>query len=80
MNTKYARVIVASARCSSFGRYGRRRSFHQGNMRCFPIVPFKLADIGEGIAHVEILQWFVREGQSIRQFENVCEVQSDKVR
>ena len=43
------------------------------------VVPFILADIGEGIAEVELMQWFVKEGGKISQFDNVCEVQSDKV-
>ncbi len=42
-------------------------------------LPFLLADIGEGIHEVEILQWYVKPGQTIAQFDNVCEVQSDKV-
>lgn len=42
------------------------------------MVPFKLADIGEGIAEVELLKWFVKEGDTIRTFDRVCEVQSDK--
>ncbi|KAM3575766.1 hypothetical protein VYU27_002385 [Nannochloropsis oceanica] len=42
------------------------------------IMPFLLADIGEGIAEVELMQWFVQEGESIKQFDRVCEVQSDK--
>jgi len=41
-------------------------------------VPFKLSDIGEGIAEVELLKWFVLEGASIKSFDRVCEVQSDK--
>jgi len=41
-------------------------------------VPFLLADIGEGISEVELLQWFVSPGDSISQFDRVCEVQSDK--
>ncbi|KAF1334841.1 Lipoamide acyltransferase component of branched-chain alpha-keto acid dehydrogenase complex, partial [Globisporangium splendens] len=54
------------------------RSFHRSSVAAFPEIPFKLADIGEGIAEVEVLQWFVKEGDSIKQFQNVCEVQSDK--
>ena len=45
---------------------------------CGKIVPFLLADIGEGIAEVELMQWFVQEGESVKQFDRVCEVQSDK--
>lgn len=39
---------------------------------------FLLADIGEGIYEVELLEWYVNEGQTIQQFDKVCEVQSDK--
>lgn len=42
------------------------------------LIPFKLADIGEGITEVQILQWYVKEGSPIRQFERIAEVQSDK--
>ncbi|DAZ94802.1 TPA: hypothetical protein N0F65_002415 [Lagenidium giganteum] len=62
--------LAAVARCS--------RSFHRGSVQAFPEIPFKLADIGEGIAEVEVLQWFVKDGDPIKQFQNVCEVQSDK--
>lgn len=54
-------------------------SFHRNALLAMPEIPFKLADIGEGIAEVEVLQWFVKDGDTIKQFQNVCEVQSDKV-
>jgi 2-oxoisovalerate dehydrogenase E2 component (dihydrolipoyl transacylase) len=42
------------------------------------IKEFTLADIGEGIAEVELLQWFVEKGDTIKAFDKICEVQSDK--
>ncbi|KAL8827591.1 MAG: hypothetical protein Q9191_003090 [Dirinaria sp. TL-2023a] len=42
------------------------------------IKPYILADIGEGIKEVQIIQWFVEPEARIEQFDKICEVQSDK--
>ncbi|CAN1129791.1 Lipoamide acyltransferase component of branched-chain alpha-keto acid dehydrogenase complex, mitochondrial [Linum perenne] len=42
------------------------------------IVDVPLAQTGEGIAECELLQWFVKEGDEVDEFQPLCEVQSDK--
>ncbi|ASS76688.1 hypothetical protein CIG75_18070 [Tumebacillus algifaecis] len=41
-------------------------------------VSFKLPDVGEGIHEAEVVRWLVREGDIVREFDPLVEVQTDK--
>ncbi|CAO4365047.1 unnamed protein product [Caenorhabditis nigoni] len=68
-----ARLLGTSSRIAKFNRH-----FHTAKAAFLPVVQFKLSDIGEGIAEVQVKEWYVKEGDTISQFDKVCEVQSDK--
>ncbi|RDW24223.1 2-oxoacid dehydrogenases acyltransferase-domain-containing protein [Yarrowia lipolytica] len=55
----------------------QRRALHACHI-ARAVIPFKLADIGEGIKECEVIQWFVEPGARINEFDQICEVQSDK--
>ena len=40
---------------------------------------FNLPDVGEGLAEAEIVQWFVKIGDSIKEDEPMLEIQTDKL-
>jgi len=61
-----------------FALLRRKTPFHTKSSRLHKQIPFLLADIGEGISEVQVLQWHVKPGQRIQQFDKIAEVQSDK--
>jgi hypothetical protein len=52
-------------------RIGQPLLWNRASAMEFSVVPFKLADIGEGIAEVELLKWFVKV-HSVQVYLCVC--------
>ncbi|KPA80763.1 putative mitochondrial dihydrolipoamide branched chain transacylase [Leptomonas pyrrhocoris] len=55
-----------------------RRCFTTSSLLYGAVIPYKLADIGEGITEVQVLNVRVKAGDRIEEFDPICEVQSDK--
>ena len=41
-------------------------------------VEFRMPDIGEGIAEVELLEWHVEVGSQVREYDVLATIQTDK--
>ncbi|KAK5646236.1 hypothetical protein RI129_004700 [Pyrocoelia pectoralis] len=61
----------------TLNKYLKARNIHTSR-EFWAKVSFNLTDIGEGIREVALKEWFVKVGDKVSQFDNICEVQSDK--
>ncbi|XP_072919497.1 lipoamide acyltransferase component of branched-chain alpha-keto acid dehydrogenase complex, mitochondrial isoform X1 [Hemitrygon akajei] len=73
MKPQYPIFNKSSIRVCVQSRYLRTSAAVNGQ-----VVQFKLSDIGEGITEVNVKEWYVKVGDTVSQFDSICEVQSDK--
>ncbi|XP_014554613.1 hypothetical protein COCVIDRAFT_104481 [Bipolaris victoriae FI3] len=71
------RASIAGRRSANIRVYEQRRGFRE-TRGLLVVKPYLLADIGEGITECQVIQWFVKPGARVEQFDPICEVQSDK--
>lgn len=43
------------------------------------MVGIKLPDLGEGTKEATVKEWFVKEGQQVNEYDDLCEVFTDKL-
>lgn len=55
----------------------RSRLFHS-SPALLKTQEFLVAAVGEGISEVEIMEWYVKPGDTVDEFDKVCDVQTDK--
>lgn len=75
MRRLFSRVLLAAP---SMALLPRGRLFASASILFGRVVPYKLADIGEGIQEVQVLEVRVKAGDRLEEFDNICAVQSDK--
>lgn len=72
------RASRSDVRVANFSRGAFQVRSYRTSSPLLAVQSFKMADIGEGIAEVTLTEWFVEEGQMVKEMDNVCAVESDK--